>query len=397
MATEPTTDANGRRAQHRLRDMLTTAVGMVDRAANEQRFLVVKSLDGADTMTKKADGTDGALRLPADAKQSLTDGLTETLEKLSAIAQQVQACVVDESAECPPELANSIDELADDLDELADEFQEKASPDQMKSAGAARKANKAAKAAKKGKPFPGAAPPFKSDKDDADNDAGTVAKDAPPGAPPEVKKDPPGEGPGGGTAPSQSGPGTTDNPAVVMKSGRKMARERLAMLQKGHADHTAALDHLNNAVKCMKSGHGAIGAVLKEVGDPPAFGADTKPAETKQPPPAEPQVSPRAAAPDTTGMAKMLSDVAEGAVKQALDGPLASLNAQMESLKTLQKSLGDAAQLGAMRGITGVPRSQPNDAPPPPAPAAKPRQAWPADMSADIKARKAGGGAAPAK
>jgi hypothetical protein len=276
--------------------MLTTAVGIVDRAANEEVFLVVKSRDGASmaTAAKGDDAQQGTLRLPADAKQSLTDGLTDVLEKLSALAQQVYDCEVDETAECPPELASAVDDLADDLDDLADEFTPKATGAEMKSKRDVRKARK---------PFPGAAPPFGKDKDPADmGQAGAVAKgpgDGPPigsppgqGAGPEVPRDPPGEGPGGATGPVNPRD-TATNPDVVMKSGRKMAQERLAVLHKAFHDHAAGIAQMGKAMVCMKAGHNGVEQVLKEVYNGPGYLQPPGPAANDQPPspkppPAEP-------------------------------------------------------------------------------------------------------------
>jgi hypothetical protein len=394
--------------------MLTTAVGLVDRAANEETFLVVKAASPMTTATTKADGDDApGLKLPADAKQSLTDGLTEALEKLSALAQQVMACTVDDTAECPPELATQIDELADDLDDLADEFMPKAAPTQMADKAKARKANATAKAATsafkrdadgvlKAKPFPGAAPPFGKDKDPAPEDAGAVAKDgagsaigSPPGegAGKDVPRDPPGEGPGGGAGPAQNAPGDTDNPVVMMKSGRKIAKERLETLTKSFHDHKAGFAHLDKAVACMKSGHQGLENVLKDVYDgpgymqPPGAAPDAPPAVEK-PAPAEPMVSPRAAAPDTTGMAKSITDITKAAIEEQLKGPLDILNKAMAGLHETKKSFDDAAALNALRNITSSPRSQPNDGQAPPA--ARPKtESWPSDMSAAIKQKRA--------
>jgi hypothetical protein len=121
---------------------------------------------------------------------------------------------------------------------------------------------------------------------------------------------------------------------------------------------------------------------------PPGASPEEPPA-TGKPAPAEPVVSPRAASPDTTGLAKADVEVlTKAAVKAELAGPLAELTSAMAKLTETQKSLAESNALAGLRSITGSPRSQPNDGPPPAAPK-KITQAWPSDMSSEVKKNRA--------
>ena len=364
---EPTVDSKGRKAKHRLTNMLSTAVGLVDHPANLETFLIVKARDGMATKADDQDDDEGGLRLPAAAKQSLTDGLADTLEKLAAIAQQIQDCEVDESAECPPELAAQIDEIADDLDELADEFAPKASPTDMAAGAKKRMMSKAAKAA-----FPGAAPPFKSkgaEVEKADGPYPPDDKNLGTGGP-DVKRGRPGEG--GGADDSNPQPrNTTTNPAAVMKSGRKMAKERLAMLQKGHDCHAAAM-------ALHQQGHAAIGQVLSDVGG----GSPMQPAAlTSQPVPMQQETAPV----EKAATASSVKDAVAAVVNEALGAALGPVAKQLADMQATQKSLGDAFALDLRRKQTGLPLSNPGDHNPPAAP--RKQESWPSDMSAEIKKR----------
>lgn len=136
-----TTGGQARRAKARLSGMLTEAVGIVDKAANGEEFLVVKRAEmgdaaGAETgvqKTAKAEGDAGAaaaatdvatagsgaaqaqkapMKLPAAAKEAMLTGLSGALEKLSAVADMVNGAEVDDAAPVPPELGQALGEVA---------------------------------------------------------------------------------------------------------------------------------------------------------------------------------------------------------------------------------------------------------------------------------------------
>lgn len=131
--------------------MLTEVVGIVDRAANDETFLVVKRANMGNTAqaeeTKKSDAAAGAgaaaaatdpgagttadpgaagaqqtakaIKLPAAAKDTMLTGLQGALEKLAAVAEMVNGAEVDDAAAVPPELTQSLGEVAATLTGMA--------------------------------------------------------------------------------------------------------------------------------------------------------------------------------------------------------------------------------------------------------------------------------------
>ncbi len=168
-----TTTGQGRRAKARLSGMLTETVGIVDRAANAETFLVVKRADdmvveagagkGAQK-TVKAEGDAGAaaaatdpgataggaaaaaaagtqaqkapMKLPAAAKEAMLTGLSGALEKLSAVADMVNGAEVDDAAPVPAELGQALGEVAAILTGLGGGGDAKAAGDAAAAPGA---------------------------------------------------------------------------------------------------------------------------------------------------------------------------------------------------------------------------------------------------------------------
>ena len=103
-------------ATHRLEDMTTQEVSLVDRAANLRTFLTLKSED-KDNMTTKQ-----ALVLPTEAKDTLIEGVADALEKLTGVTQAIKESTVEDSAEVPQELPRMIMEASNLLSKVAQKF-----------------------------------------------------------------------------------------------------------------------------------------------------------------------------------------------------------------------------------------------------------------------------------
>lgn len=229
------TIARERPAKNRLTDMLTIAVGIVDRAANERTFLVVKRDDMDKSKTNKADGDapppttppaeEGAaatappaepaaksIKLPAAAKQALVDGFMAIFQQLAPVAELINGAEVDDAAPIPAEIVQAIEDAADALDELAERTMPAAPVEQ--SAGA---------------------------------DAATAT-------PPPADDEP--------TEPAAK---------AVMKAGRRIAKGRLEQLQGAHELHGKAHELMGSLLKDLTMGGARVGAT------PPAAAA--KPAD----------------------------------------------------------------------------------------------------------------------
>jgi hypothetical protein len=100
-------------------------------------------------------------------------------------------------------------------------------------------------------------------------------------------------------------------------------------------------------------------------------------------------VSPRAAAPDPTGLTKEdVAKAAQGAVAAALADPASPLGQRLADLAEVKKSLEGIAALGALRAGAGTPRSVPSEGGPPSPARPKPVN-WSSDLSAEMKKSKA--------
>lgn len=144
-----------REAKARLVAMLVHETSLVDRAANERRFLLVK----AHMKTKKTEksetggavaaesGTAGAadaaaaqkteetadqakaeLVLPPEAKQALVDSIGACIETVSALAALVAEAKTEEGAPVPPDLAEMLRSAAGELTSVADQYAAAAAP-----------------------------------------------------------------------------------------------------------------------------------------------------------------------------------------------------------------------------------------------------------------------------
>lgn len=148
---EPTTTAEQKQPTHRLDRMVVQEVSLVDRAANQRRFLVTKKDDSMPNAVKKDDGTttseagaaaaagapagEGATGAPAmqqQVKEGLTQALATVAEKLIAIASDVDKIEVSDQAADPPVPAAITDEITGALKLLSDvasKFAPAAEPD----------------------------------------------------------------------------------------------------------------------------------------------------------------------------------------------------------------------------------------------------------------------------
>lgn len=123
-------------AKVRLTRVISQAVGLVDRPANERLFLVRKSdtmadptaESGAPTVAESPDaGAPAAvsaapISMPAAVKDGLSQGLAAILDTISKVAEMISSATVDDAAEVPTEPLFMLDQAAGDLDALADKF-----------------------------------------------------------------------------------------------------------------------------------------------------------------------------------------------------------------------------------------------------------------------------------
>lgn len=109
-------------ATHRLEDMTTQEVSLVDRAANLRTFLTLKSEDNGTMAKKKTDTNKQALVLPTQAKEALVEGVADALEKLTGVTQAIKESTTDDAAEVPAELPQMIKEASELLSKVASKF-----------------------------------------------------------------------------------------------------------------------------------------------------------------------------------------------------------------------------------------------------------------------------------
>ncbi len=143
MATPDTTAT--RRAKARLTNMSINEVSVVDRAANETRFVLVKR-DAMGNVQKMT------LKLPTEAKQQIMDGLAKALDTITALATMVSDAEEDDTATIPAELASALSATGEQLTALASQYA--APPPAAPTEGAAPPAPDAEKATP-GAPLPG--------------------------------------------------------------------------------------------------------------------------------------------------------------------------------------------------------------------------------------------------
>jgi hypothetical protein len=116
-------DSAMRRAKSRLTRMVTQEVSLVDRGANGWEFLIRKNGEDMEATTKLA------LKLPADAKKAIMDGLASSLDKISAIAAMVGGAEPDETAAVPDELAMALKEAGSELAAVGAAYAVNATPE----------------------------------------------------------------------------------------------------------------------------------------------------------------------------------------------------------------------------------------------------------------------------
>lgn len=110
-------------ATHRLEDMTTQEVSLVDRAANLRTFLTLKSEDNNTMPTEdKSEQNKSALVLPTQARDTLIEGVADALEKLTGVTQAIKESTTDDSAEVPSEMPQMIKEAGELLSKLAAKF-----------------------------------------------------------------------------------------------------------------------------------------------------------------------------------------------------------------------------------------------------------------------------------
>lgn len=112
----------------------TQAVGIVDRAANGEMFLVQKSAPMPEetlppavadaAKAPEAPAAAAALKMPAAIKQAMTDGLGIALERCAMLAEKVAVAEVDDAAPVPPELLQLAMEAEDALGALVEPYEE---------------------------------------------------------------------------------------------------------------------------------------------------------------------------------------------------------------------------------------------------------------------------------
>lgn len=100
--------------------MAVQETSLVDQAANLRHFVIVKALERKAMPNAPLQKL--ALKLPEAAKQGIMDGLSSTLDKLTAIATMVGEADVDPAAAVPPDLGMALKQAAEVLTGLADQF-----------------------------------------------------------------------------------------------------------------------------------------------------------------------------------------------------------------------------------------------------------------------------------
>lgn len=103
-------------ATHRLEDMVTSGVALVDRAANQRTWLMTKSEDGMPEKTKKEDGP---MVLPSAGRQKLIEGVSDALETLTGVTQALAESEVDDDVDMPDSLPRMIKDASAKLSKVA--------------------------------------------------------------------------------------------------------------------------------------------------------------------------------------------------------------------------------------------------------------------------------------
>lgn len=125
------------RAKARVELFRTQAVGIVDKAANGEMFLALKSagMDGQTDAGAPADATKApdappaappaaALKMPAAAKQAMTEALGAVLDGCAKMAEALEKAEVDDSAPVPMELVQMAIAAEEALGALVEPYEE---------------------------------------------------------------------------------------------------------------------------------------------------------------------------------------------------------------------------------------------------------------------------------
>ena len=165
--TQPAQKAPGtdlEEAEFALSEMRTQEVAMVDAAANLRSVLTMKNKDGMPAPTKKQDAPPAAappaaapaakqeLTLTTAARDTMVAGLTDSLEKLTGLAQAVGEAAIDEAAPPSPEVGELLKQCAALLLSLAGDTAPAAEPAAAPAAAPVAAAAPAAPAAKVAEP-----------------------------------------------------------------------------------------------------------------------------------------------------------------------------------------------------------------------------------------------------
>lgn len=97
---------------HRLEDIETEEVSLVDRAANKRKFILTKRGNVAPEIVENDDGSfsaQSALALSTESRESILEAVGKTLSRLQGIQEIVKSAQIDDtSASIPEELAKDI-------------------------------------------------------------------------------------------------------------------------------------------------------------------------------------------------------------------------------------------------------------------------------------------------
>lgn len=118
-------------ATHRLSDMETKEVSLVDRAANLRNFLVVKSEGVEMSVPAKATAETTqkeAMTLPEEDRTAMIGILHDALEVLTGVATTLKESTIDDSASVPPELAKMFSDAGKKLMKSVSKYLESGSP-----------------------------------------------------------------------------------------------------------------------------------------------------------------------------------------------------------------------------------------------------------------------------
>lgn len=335
-----------RRAKARLSNMNTQEVSLVDNAANKRRFVIVKR-DGVMS-DKKPVAKDG-LRLPSEAKQGIMDGLSQVLDKVTALATMVGEAETDDQAAVPDDLGLALNQCAELLEGLATQYGSPPTDEQAPPAG-----DQAPDAA--------ASPP----PPDAAGKSATEEKDA------ETKKDLPGPKSDANfnTPQDHGGDMTEQHHGFDMSKAVGGLAEAMSIAAKLIADEATETAKAGRKIKGSRYQkltelHGALGKLLNELAFDDASEAAEAKTAGKNPTKKDAPAPVAKAAPKTSDekLDKLLDLTEKNAAKlKEHDAAIAKMGRQPAESRTQDVTEGN-----------GAPQK---------------KVVWPLDMSADLQERK---------